>query len=256
MGALHAGHQSLVSRGRELAPSVALSVFVNPLQFGPREDLTAYPRDLEADAARAERWGVDLLFAPDAAELTPPDAAVRVDPGPLGSRLEGHARPGHFRGVLTIVAKLFHILTPDVAVFGRKDLQQVVLVRQMARDLDLDVRIEEVSTVRDADGLALSSRNAYLSPAERLEATALYRALRAGEQALAHGTHDARALESVMRAVLDDSPSIETDYAEVRRAEDLADVDHVSGSVALLVAARVGRTRLIDNVVVTPGARP
>jgi pantoate--beta-alanine ligase len=254
MGALHAGHASLVARARELAPRVALSVFVNPLQFGPHEDLGAYPRDLERDAAQAERWGVDLLFAPAAAEFTPPGATVSVDPVPLGSRLEGRARPGHFRGVLTIVAKLFHVLAPDVALFGRKDLQQVVLVRQMVRDLDLDVRIEEAPTVREADGLALSSRNAYLSPVERRQATALYRALRAGERALGGGTRDAGELARAMRGVLEQAPALSPDYVAVLRTEDLAEVEEVHGTVALVAAARVGRTRLIDNLIVTAGA--
>jgi pantoate--beta-alanine ligase len=228
-------------------------VFVNPLQFGPAEDFAAYPRDPAGDAARAEGWGVDLFFAPAAEELTPAGMAVTVDPGPLAAELEGATRPTHFRGVLTIVAKLLHIVTPDVAVFGQKDLQQLVLVRRMVRDLGLDVRIAAVPTVREPDGLALSSRNAYLSPAERAAAPGLFRALRAGERAVAEGERDPARVAAAVRSALAASPALVVDYVAVRRADDLAEVPEIEGPTALAAAARVGRTRLIDNLIVTPG---
>ncbi len=254
LGALHAGHAGLVARAGELAPGVALSVFVNPLQFGPAEDFAAYPRDPEGDAARAESWGVDLFFAPAPEELTPAGATMTVDPGPLAIELEGATRPTHFRGVLTIVAKLLHIVAPDVAVFGQKDLQQVVLVRRMVRDLDLDVRIAAVPTVREPDGLALSSRNAYLSPAERAAAPGLYHALRAGERSVAEGERDPARVAATIRRALAGSPALVVDYVAVRRADDLAEVPEIAGPTALAGAVRVGRTRLIDNLIVTPGA--
>ena len=252
MGALHDGHRSLVERARETAGATALSIFVNPLQFAPGEDFEAYPRDLQRDAALAEAWGVDLVFAPEAAELVPSAAFVTVDPGPLGERLEGRSRPGHFRGVLTIVAKLLNVVRPDVAVFGRKDLQQAVLVRAMLRDLNFDVRLAVPPTVRDPDGLALSSRNANLSAAERLEATALHRALRAGERAILDGERRPGAVRDAILRVLAEAPAVRPDYVTVVREEDLAELDRVRGPTALLVAARVGGTRLIDNLVVAP----
>src|SRR6185436_8499787 len=183
MGYLHEGHLRLVDRARELAERVVVSIFVNPLQFGPHEDLSRYPRDLPRDKKLAEARGVDLLFVPDAAAMYPSEPLTRVVPGPVADTLEGMARPGHFTGVLTVVAKLFHIVEPDIAVFGRKDFQQAMLVRRMVADLDFALEIEVAPTVRELDGLALSSRNSYLTADERRAALALSRTLRAVEQA-------------------------------------------------------------------------
>jgi pantoate--beta-alanine ligase len=252
MGALHAGHASLVERAHGDAGAVVVSVFVNPLQFGPAEDFEAYPRDLERDAAALAEWGTALLFAPEARELLPRRPEVTVDPGPLGARLEGAVRPGHFRGVLTIVAKLLHLVEPDVAVFGQKDLQQAVLVRRMAADLDLPVRIAVAPTVREPDGLALSSRNAYLSPSERAAAPALIRSLRAGERALLAGERRARAVRQAVLEALAEEPSLQLDYAAVLRADDLAEVEEITGPAAIAAAARLGRIRLLDNLLVDP----
>jgi pantoate--beta-alanine ligase len=255
MGALHAGHASLVERARAEARSAVLSVFVNPLQFGPGEDYGAYPRDLERDLRLAEEWGAALVFAPGPRELLPRRPEVTVDPGPLGARLEGAVRPGHFRGVLTIVAKLLHVVRPDVAVFGQKDLQQAVLVRRMVEDLSFPVRIAVAPTVREPDGLALSSRNAYLSPAERAAAPALVRALGAGERAVLAGERRAREVRQAVLGALAEEPALNLDYAAVLRADDLAEIERVEGPVALAAAARLGRTRLIDNLLVDPETR-
>lgn len=234
MGALHAGHRSLLDAARTSCDLVAMSLFVNPTQFDAADDLARYPRDETADAATAEDAGVDLLFAPSAEELYPPGFDTWVDPGRLGVVLEGAARPGHFRGVATVCAKLFAIVGPDVAFFGQKDAQQVAVVRQVVRDLDLPLEIVAMPTVRDADGLALSSRNRFLSPGERAAALALPRALVAGASADRAGADAVAAA----RTILDAEPGLSVDYVAV------ADFD-----VPTLVAAiRVGATRLIDNV--------
>ncbi|MFN2431257.1 MAG: pantoate--beta-alanine ligase [Gemmatimonadota bacterium] len=253
MGALHAGHESLVRRGGAAGAAVVLSTFVNPLQFGPGEDFESYPREPARDAALAAAWGVEALFAPAVSELLPQGRQVTVDPGPLGDRLEGRARPGHFRGVLTIVAKLLNAVTPDLAILGQKDLQQAVLVRAMVRDLDLPVRIDVAPVVREADGLALSSRNAYLSPAERSAAPGLHRALRAGEAAVRTGEGRPAAVREAALRELAGAPTLVADYLEVLRADDLSEIDEVRGPVALVAAARLGRTRLLDNVLVNAG---
>ena len=251
MGFLHEGHLRLVDRARERADRVVLSVFVNPLQFGPTEDFAAYPRDPEHDRRLAAERGVDVLFLPETAALYPTEPLVRVAPGPMAETLEGAARPGHFAGVLTVVAKLLHIVEPDVAVFGRKDFQQAMLVRRMAADLDFGLEVDVAPTVRELDGLALSSRNAYLSGDERRAAVVLSRALRAVEQAWRSGEADPQALERRGMAVLR-APGVSPEY--------LALVDHELRAVAradartvVAVAARVGATRLIDNVVLGEG---
>jgi pantoate--beta-alanine ligase len=253
MGALHEGHLRLIDRARELADRVVLSVFVNPLQFGPGEDFERYPRNLARDRALAGARGADVVFAPEAATMYPSPPVVRVQPhpGPLADSLEGAARPGHFSGVLTVVAKLFHLVEPDVAVFGRKDLQQARVVRRMARDLDFGCAIEVAPTVRELDGLALSSRNAYLSPDERRAAVALARALRGVEQAWRGGQADARELErrgdEALRA-----PGVRPEYLALVD-EECRPVDRVTAQTAVVVAARVGATRLIDNVILGEG---
>jgi pantoate--beta-alanine ligase len=251
MGAFHGGHLSLIRRAREQCDVVVVSLFVNPTQFGPGEDLESYPRDEARDAGLAEREGVDLLFAPPAEEVYPDGFASTVTVGGLTEVLDG--APGrrgssHFAGVTTVVAKLFNMVGPDVAYFGQKDAQQTLVVRKLVRDLDLPVRIEVCPTVRDQDGLALSSRNAYLSADERGRALGLSRALRAAEAAVESGRIDAGVVLEAARGELD-AHGIEPEYLELRSATDLSPVDRVNGSTLLAVAARVGRARLIDNTV-------
>jgi pantoate--beta-alanine ligase len=249
MGYLHEGHLALVDRARQLADWVAMSVFVNPLQFGPGEDLERYPRDLERDAALAAERGVDLFFAPSVAEMYPSGAPrVVVVPETGTDVLCGASRPGHFRGVLTVVAKLLGIFTPDVAVFGQKDFQQAALIRRMVADLDYPVQIEVAPTVREADGLALSSRNVYLSPAERERALRLSRALHRSRSLWRAGESDAEALRAAMRNVLS-VEGIEIEYAEVVDPATLQPLRRVEAGAVCAVAARVGATRLIDNLV-------
>jgi pantoate--beta-alanine ligase len=252
MGALHSGHARLVATAREsVGPddAVVVSIFVNPMQFGPGEDLDRYPRTFEADLEVCAEQGADVVFAPSVEEVYPGgDPQVVVEPGPLGAVLEGATRPGHYRGVLTVVAKLFGLVRPDVAVFGQKDYQQLVLVRRMAEDLCLGVDVVGAETVREADGLALSSRNAYLSADERQQAAVLSAALRAGAAA---GPRGAAAVLAAARAVLHAQPAVALDYLALT-APDLADPP-AYGEARLLVAARVGSTRLIDNVTVELG---
>jgi len=243
MGALHEGHRSLLRHAREVADTVVVSIFVNPLQFAPGEDLDRYPRPLEADLAMCEDEGVALAFVPSRLEMYQREPVVRVCAGAIGDRFEGASRPGHFDGVLTVVAKLFGLARPDVAVFGRKDAQQLALVRRMVADLDLPVRIEASPLIRDADGLALSSRNKYLSADERQAALALSRAVTAG--AAARG--GVGGIIAAARHVLDEQGGVETDYVAVVDAGTFEDVGASSTAGLLVLAARVGTTRLIDN---------
>ena len=246
MGALHDGHAELIRYADTLADAVAVSLFVNPLQFGPAEDLDRYPRTGEQDLELLDRLGVGLVFAPGATEMYPDGRpAVTVDPGPLGGLLEGASRPGHFAGVLTVVTKLLGLVRPDVAVFGEKDYQQLALIRRTAADLELGVRIVGAPTVRDPDGLALSSRNRYLTPEQRQQAQALSRALRAGAD---EGPSGAGA---VLKAATEELRGIDVDYLALRGV-DLGPAP-AAGPARLLVAARVGTTRLIDNVPLTLG---
>jgi len=251
MGFLHEGHLRLVDRARERADRVVMSIFVNPLQFGPGEDFATYPRDLERDQKLAAERHVDCLFLPDAKAMYPADPLVRVHPGAMADGLEGAARPGHFAGVLTVVAKLFHLVEPDIAVFGRKDFQQAMLVRRMADDLNFGLEVDVAPTVRELDGLALSSRNAYLQGDERRAALALSRALRAVEQAWRGGEADpgllARRGLDVLRA-----PGVAPEYLALVD-EQMRPVARVDARTVVLVAARVGKTRLIDNVVLGEG---
>jgi pantoate--beta-alanine ligase len=253
MGYLHEGHLRLVDEARRQADAVVMSVYVNPLQFGPNEDLARYPRDLPRDRALAQARAVDALFAPTDAVMYPPGSEIRVIPGPTADRWEGTARPGHFAGVLTVVAKLFHLVEPDVALFGRKDIQQAVLVRQMVRDLDWPLEIVVVPTVREPDGLALSSRNAYLDPRERRQAVALSAALRAAHEAFAAGERRASALAELMRRRLDQEPALTVEYLAVAEPRTLAPVETVDQDTVIALAARLGRTRLIDNIVLGEG---
>jgi pantoate--beta-alanine ligase len=246
MGALHDGHAELIRYAGTLADAVAVSLFVNPLQFGPAEDLDRYPRTLERDLELLDRLGVGPVFAPGATEMYPDGRpAVTVDPGPLGGVLEGASRPGHFAGVLTVVTKLLGLVRPDVAVFGEKDYQQLALIRRTVADLELGVRIVGAPTVRDPDGLALSSRNRYLSPEQRQQALALSRALRAGAEEGPSGAG------SVLKAATEELRGIDVDYLALRGV-DLGPAP-AAGPARLLVAARVGTTRLIDNVPLTLG---
>jgi pantoate--beta-alanine ligase len=251
MGYLHEGHLSLLRRARADTDVVVMSLFVNPAQFGPAEDLDAYPRDEARDAELAQGEGVDLLFAPSLEEVYPAGFATTVAVTGLTDVLDGAPEQRgseHFAGVTTIVTKLFNMVAPDVAYFGQKDAQQALAIRQLVRDLDIPVRIEVCPTVRDADGLALSSRNAYLSPAERERALGLSRALRAAEAEVAAGHVDAEAVLAAARAELAAS-GIEPEYLELRSAGDLSPTQRVNGSTLLAVAARVGRARLIDNTI-------
>ena len=247
MGALHEGHRELIRHARLAKGSTVtvVSIFVNPLQFGPGEDLERYPRPLESDLEVCRSEGVELVFTPGVEDVYPAGADTTVEPGPLGSELEGAVRPGHFAGVLTVVAKLFGVVGPDVAYFGEKDYQQLVLVGRMARDLHFPVAVVGVPTVREDDGLALSSRNAYLSDSDRPRAVALQRALRAGASVSAHGPD---AVLDAARAVLALEPALELDYLELRDPDLRPDPQE--GKARLLVAARLGTTRLIDNITV------
>ena len=251
MGSFHAGHLSLVRRAREACDVVVVSLFVNPTQFGPTEDLATYPRDESRDRELAEAEGVDLLFAPPLEEVYPDGFDTTVTVGGLTSVLEGASArrgPGHFAGVATVVTKLFNMVGADVAYFGQKDAQQALVIRKLVRDLDVPIRIEVLPIVRDPDGLALSSRNAYLDADERERALALSRALRAAEEAVAGGTTEADAVLAAARAKLDEA-GVEPEYLELRSTHDLSEVERVNGSTLLAVAARVGRARLIDNAI-------
>ena len=253
MGYLHEGHLALVDEARRRADAIVLSIFVNPLQFAPGEDLARYPRDLPHDRALAAARGVDALFVPDVDTMYPAGSEIRVVPGATADRWEGAARPGHFTGVLTVVAKLFHLVEPELACFGRKDIQQLTLVRRMVRDLDWPIEIVEVPTVREPDGLALSSRNAYLRPEERRSAVAISRALAAAHRSFCEGETRAAALEQRMQHELRGTPEVRVEYIAIVEPNGLAPVATVDGRTVIAVAARVGDTRLIDNISLAQG---
>ncbi|CAI8052687.1 Pantothenate synthetase [Geodia barretti] len=249
MGALHEGHLALVRRARQENPFVVVSIFVNPTQFGPQEDLATYPRDTRRDLALLEAEGVDLAYTPGPEEVYPKGFDTWVEPGALAERLEGAVRPGHFRGVATVVAKLFNVVGPDRAYFGQKDGQQLAVIRQMVQDLNMRVEIVAVPTVRDADGLALSSRNAYLTQAQRRAAPVIYRALSKAEELWQGGVTNSEALRDSVRATLDSEPSIDgIDYVSVAEATTLAELEQVNAPAMVSTAVRLGSTRLIDNV--------
>jgi pantoate--beta-alanine ligase len=253
MGYLHEGHLTLVDEARRRADAVVMTIFVNPLQFGPTEDLARYPRDLPRDRRLAEERGVDALFVPSEAVMYPRIPEIRIVPGRSAERWEGAARPGHFAGVLTVVAKLFHLTEPDVACFGRKDVQQSVLIRQMVRELDWPIELAVVPTVREADGLALSSRNAYLDAEQRRRATALSGALQEAHVAWRGGERGAAQIESRMRRFLAAFPEVQVEYIAVAEPEAMAPVTEVREDTVVAIAARVGLTRLIDNIVLGEG---
>jgi pantoate--beta-alanine ligase len=257
MGFFHEGHLSLIRRARERSDVVVVSLFVNPAQFGPGEDLEGYPRDEARDLALAQEKGVDIVFAPPVHEVYPEGFATVVEVGGLTDVLEGDPRQrgsGHFRGVTTMVTKLFNMVAPDVAFFGQKDAQQTIVIRRLTRDLDIPVEIEICPTVRDSDGLALSSRNVYLSPGERERALALSRALRAAETSVAGGESDPEAVLAAARDELE-AAGVEPDYLELRSTTDLSPLARVNGSALLAVAARVGKARLIDNTILQGDAQ-
>lgn len=252
MGALHDGHLSLVRRARQECSRVYASIFVNPKQFGPNEDLAKYPRAFESDSQKFAALGVDGLFAPTPEEMYPSGFSTFVNVEGIGDRLEGKARPGHFRGVATVVLKLFEITQPDFAYFGRKDAQQVAIIQKMVRDLNLNVQIVVCPIMREEDGLALSSRNVYLSAEERRAATALHRSLEAARAELKRGTRDSLDIQTAMRSVFDKEPLARLDYAEVVAADGFEPATHISRSSYVLVVAHFGKTRLLDNMLVEP----
>src|SRR5690348_195370 len=248
MGALHAGHLSLIEAARRDASPVIVSLFVNPKQFGPSEDYAKYPRDFESDRQKLEDVGVDFLFAPPVEEIYPPGFRTSVNVEGIADRLEGKIRPGHFRGVATVVLKLLEIAAPRFAYFGRKDAQQARIIRQMAADLALDSEIVVCPIVREPDGLALSSRNQYLSPAERKAATALYRALLRAQRAIEQGEREAMRFVALMRQELAQEPLAASDYIELVDADSFEPIMRLTRSCLILLAVRFGATRLIDNM--------
>lgn len=255
MGAFHDGHLSLMDRARADCDVVVVSLFVNPTQFRPGEDLAAYPRDEARDAELAAAHGADLLFAPSVEEVYPPGFSTTVQVSGISEGLCGAQRgPEHFAGVTLVVCKLFNMVGPDVAYFGRKDAQQAAVIRRMVRDLDIPVRIEVLPIVREPDGLAMSSRNAYLAPEERSRALALSGALKAAQAAAATGEHDAQAIAAAARTVFDQA-GVEPEYLELVSADTLDPVDRLDREALLAVAAKVGRARLIDNTILNPNTR-
>lgn len=249
MGALHEGHLTLIREAREQSDFVAVSIFVNPTQFGPTEDLARYPRTLEEDALKCEAEGVDLIFAPDAQEMYPPGFDSWVEIGGVTAMLEGESRPGHFRGVATVCLKLFNIMRADRAYFGQKDYQQLQVINKMVRDLDVPVEIVPVETVREPDGLALSSRNRYLNEEQRRAALILRSALEDAQVEYDSGCRDRRALEKTLRDKLSAQPVAEVDYAVIVDAESLLPIDNIDRPAVILLAVRIGATRLIDNTI-------
>jgi len=254
MGALHEGHTALVARAKRDCLRVVASVFVNPKQFGPKEDYTKYPRDLDKDAKTLGEAGVDVLFAPEAADVYPDGFRTYVNVEGISERLEGRSRPGHFRGVSTVVLKLFEIVQPHFAYFGRKDAQQVRIISEMVRDLNVDSEIVVCPVIREADGLALSSRNAYLSGEERKAATVLHRALVAVRDELAAGVRDAMQVQTTMRRILEAEPLARVDYAEIVSADTFEPVVRVARHCYAVLAVFIGKTRLIDNLLIEPAS--
>lgn len=252
MGALHAGHTALVQRAKQDCAPVIASIFVNPKQFGPKEDFTKYPRSIEADSEKFSAAGIDTLFLPEVPEIYPAGFGTYVTVEGLSDRLEGRSRPGHFRGVATVVLKLLEVVQPHFAYFGRKDAQQVRIIAQMVRDLNLDAEIVVCPIVREPDGLALSSRNVYLSGEERRAATVLHRALTAAKAELAAGTRDSLHLQSVLRKNLDAEPLAAVDYAEIVDADSFEPVTRIGRPCYIVLAVFIGKTRLIDNLYLEP----
>lgn len=252
MGYLHAGHLSLVRAARRETAITVVSIFVNPIQFGPKEDFNRYPRDLSRDRAMLEAEGVDYLFYPSSEEMYPPGFKTYVEVTKLQDVLCGRSRPGHFRGVATVVLKLFNIVSPDLAYFGQKDAQQAIIIQQMVRDLNLDIKIKVLPIVRDDDGLALSSRNAYLSQGERRAALAIPRSLEEAVRLVASGEKRAEAIRKQIEKVIEGEPRLKIDYVEVVHPEKLTPVEMIDEGCLIAVAVYCGQTRLIDNVKISP----
>lgn len=252
MGALHEGHLSLVRAARDKSDIVAVSIFVNPTQFGPQEDFAKYPRNLESDCALLQREHVDVIFAPSVEDMYPAGAATWVTVEGMSDRLRGRSRPGHFRGVTTVVSKLFHIIEPDAAFFGQKDAAQVAIIRRMVRDLNMPVSVEVCPIIRESDGLALSSRNAYLNPGERKSALVLYRSLRRAQELFDRGERESAKLIATAKQEFAKEPSARLDYFDIVDPDSLESIRAISKRALIAVAAYVGNTRLIDNIVVNP----
>lgn len=252
MGALHEGHLSFMRAARKETDFLVISIFVNPSQFGPSEDFAEYPRDLEGDLAKVEEVGVDLVFAPSTDEMYPEGFATFVVQERLTDRMCGLSRPGFFRGVTTVVAKLFNLVGPCVAYFGQKDYQQSVVVRQMVRDLNMEVEIRVLPTVREADGLAMSSRNKYLKPTERQEALCLYKALNEAKALVAAGESKSEKIIEKMKKIVARAPSAKIDYIVVADPENLEDIETFKGRALVALAVWIGKTRLIDNMLISP----
>jgi pantoate--beta-alanine ligase len=250
MGYLHQGHLALVRQAKAENASVAVSIFVNPTQFGPKEDFKQYPRDPGRDLALLEGEGTDLVFMPPVEEIYPPGFNSWVEVGKLAERLEGASRPGHFRGVATVVARLFDLFRPDKAYFGQKDAQQLIVIKKMVADLALDLEVVAVPTVREADGLAMSSRNTYLNPEERRQAKVLYQALTLAQKLYNGGERDAKTIRQKMADLIKKEPLANIDYVSIAGAETLEELDVVKPPALVSMAVRIGKTRLIDNVVV------
>jgi pantoate--beta-alanine ligase len=250
MGYLHEGHLVLVRQAKAENASVAVSIFVNPTQFGPKEDFRQYPRDAERDLSLLKKEGTDVVFMPPVEEIYPPGFNSWVEVGRLAERLEGASRPGHFRGVVTVVARLFELVKPDRAYFGQKDAQQLIVIRKMAADLALNLEVIAVPTVREADGLAMSSRNTYLNPEERKQAVVLYQALTLAQRLYAEGEKDARVIRQKMTALIQKQPLADIDYISIADAETLEELDVVRPPALVSMAVKIGKTRLIDNIVV------
>lgn len=250
MGALHAGHISLLEKSREVCDVSVATIFVNPSQFGPKEDFSRYPRTLEDDLAKLERAGADYVYVPDSHSIYPPGYSTYIEPPAVGNRWEGECRPGHFRGVTTIVLKLFQLMPATVSFFGRKDFQQALVIRKMVEDLNVPIRVETCPTLREPDGLAMSSRNRYLSGAERQQALGLWHALQAASDKINTGERKVAVIEQELKQTLNDHDIQAIDYAVVVDAETLEPLNTIDGSAVILIAARVGTTRLIDNLLI------
>jgi pantoate--beta-alanine ligase len=249
MGYLHEGHLALVRQARAENPSVVVSIFVNPTQFGPQEDFDRYPRDPQRDLALLEKEGVDIVFMPSVDEMYPPQFSSWVEVGKVAERLEGVSRPGHFRGVATVVARLFDIVQPNKAYFGQKDAQQLIVIKRMVADLDMNLQVVAVPTVREADGLAMSSRNTYLNPEERKAAVVLYQALTLAQKLYSEGEKDAQSIRQQMADLIQKQPLADIDYISIADAETLDELDEVKPPALVSLAVRIGKTRLIDNIV-------
>ena len=250
MGYLHEGHLSLVRESRKKADSTIVSIFVNPLQFGPKEDFKQYPRDIESDEALLDKEGVDYLFYPEVKEMYPEGYKTYVEVNGLQDKLCGQSRPRHFRGVCTVVLKLFHIVEPDLSFFGQKDIQQAVILQRMVRDLNLDVKIEVLPTIREKDGLALSSRNKYLNPEERKAALVLFKSLKEAEKLVERGERKSEWIIEKMRNIIDKEPLAKIDYVEIVDRNELNPLKEISEGALIVLAVFIGKTRLIDNLLI------